>query len=217
MYFLYFFFSLFGTLLAAPPGLFHGTSVVIIPSNETSDPGNSTILAANFFCYMGEKGYFSFGWWIPPSLSANTSHCVPTSHTFHWYEHAHLQSCTPSSCTYITQNYPVRIPSHAKGIPLPPNPVDYTIKALDIGNGDYGKMAVSYIDDADTELRVYGIGTREILGGEKCREALGTLEWVLQRWKPDLGFELVDICGEERGFGGSGLEGGGSQQFLGQL
>jgi hypothetical protein len=62
MYLLYHLLSLFGTVLAAQPVLFHGTSVVIIPSNETSAPGNSTILAANFFCYMGEKGYFSFGW-----------------------------------------------------------------------------------------------------------------------------------------------------------
>jgi hypothetical protein len=53
---------LIGIALAVEPILFHGTSVVIIPSNETSAPENSTVLAANFFCYMGDKGYFSFGW-----------------------------------------------------------------------------------------------------------------------------------------------------------
>jgi hypothetical protein len=95
--------------------------------------------------------------------------------------------------------------------------VDYTIKSLDVGNGDYGKMAVSYIDDEDTELQVYGIGTREILGGEVCKEALGTLEWAFERWKPDLGFELADVCVGERGVSGSKLDGGGSQQFLGEL
>ena len=55
---------------ADQPALFHGTSVVIIPSNETSSPVNSTVRAANFFCYMAEEGYFSFGWLVLSSLDA---------------------------------------------------------------------------------------------------------------------------------------------------
>lgn len=43
--------------------LFHGTTAVIMPSNETFSPAGSTILAANFFCYMTDVGYFSFGWY----------------------------------------------------------------------------------------------------------------------------------------------------------
>lgn len=47
---------------AEKPVLFHGTSIVIIPSSETSSPANSTLRAANFYCYMADQGYFSFGW-----------------------------------------------------------------------------------------------------------------------------------------------------------
>ena len=49
---------------AFQPILFHGTSVVLLPSNENSSPANSTVLAANFFCYLADEGYFSFGWYI---------------------------------------------------------------------------------------------------------------------------------------------------------
>jgi hypothetical protein len=73
--------------------------------------------------------------------------------------------------------------------------VQYTIKPLDIGNGDYGKIAVSYIDDDDSGLRVYGIGTREVLSGSECQKALGTLKWSLKKWDPNLGFILEDVCG----------------------
>lgn len=47
---------------AEQPVLFHGTSIVILPTNGTSSPANSTLKAANFYCYMADQGYFSFGW-----------------------------------------------------------------------------------------------------------------------------------------------------------
>ncbi|KAL2147937.1 hypothetical protein VTI28DRAFT_3415 [Corynascus sepedonium] len=68
---------------AQQPALFHGTSVGIVPGDDTSSLANITVLGANFFCYMAEQGYFSFGWWVDPSISSNTSHCVPDSSRFH--------------------------------------------------------------------------------------------------------------------------------------
>jgi len=63
----------FTTTWATPtqPVLFHGTSLVILLSNSSSSPADSTILAANFFCYMVDNGYLSFGWYLPflPFLS----------------------------------------------------------------------------------------------------------------------------------------------------
>ncbi|THV49682.1 hypothetical protein BGAL_0184g00240 [Botrytis galanthina] len=187
---------LVGTAATAQSVLFHGTSVVIIPSNQTSAPGNSTLLAANFFCYMGTRGYFSFGWYVPATSGGDTAHCRPDNPLFHWYEHAKLLSCSPASgtCTYLTQNFPIRAPVHAKPLPLPERPVEYNIKPLDIGNREFGQIAVSYIDDSATRLQVYGIGTREVLKGEECRKALWTLKGIMNDWKPDVGFELEDVC-----------------------
>jgi len=49
---------------AQQPALFHGTSVGIVPGDDTSSLANITVLGANFFCYMAEQGYFSFGWYL---------------------------------------------------------------------------------------------------------------------------------------------------------
>ncbi|KAK4098327.1 hypothetical protein N658DRAFT_225247 [Parathielavia hyrcaniae] len=194
---------------AQQPVLFHGTSVIIIPSNETSSPANSTLLAANFFCYMGDQGYFSFGWWVNPTLSSNTSHCVPDSPRFHWYEFASKQSCDPEAgtCLYSTQNKAVREPHHAAPLPLPHDrKLRYVIKPVNVGNHGYGQMAVSWIDDG--EVKVYGVGTRQVLSGggdEKtridCRKAMHTLREVYERYGPVLPMEVDwGLCG-----GGGGV------------
>jgi len=62
----------FTTTWATPtqPVLFHGTSLVILPptvlgNGEFGRIADSTVLAANFFCYMVDNGYLSFGWYLP--------------------------------------------------------------------------------------------------------------------------------------------------------
>jgi len=184
------------------PALFHGTSVVILPSNETSSPVNSTVRAANFFCYMAEEGYFSFGWWVTPSVGSNTSHCVPDSDRFHWYEYASKQSCDPEqgTCRYSTRNVVVRSPHHAAPIPFPERTLEYTIKPVDIGNHQFGQIAVSWIDDGG--VQVYGVGTRQVLsdGAEKsikddCRKAIRTLRDVYEMHTPELAMKVDwDVC-----------------------
>ncbi|KAK0664511.1 hypothetical protein QBC41DRAFT_306511 [Cercophora samala] len=185
-----------------PPVLFHGTSVVIIPSSETSSPANSTVRAANFFCYMAEEGYFSFGWWVTPSPQTNKTHCTPDSPRYHWYEHASKLSCDSGrgTCTYSTQNVAVRAPNRAAPVPFPERKLQYTIRPLDVGNGGYGQMAVSWIDDGG--VMVYGVGTRQVLSnGEErtrgdCEKAMGTLRGVYERYKPGLAMEVEwDVCG----------------------
>lgn len=60
-------FTVVATVRAAPfmrPVLFHATSVV-----ETSSNGawaDHTICPADYFSYMTEKGFFSFGWYVLP-------------------------------------------------------------------------------------------------------------------------------------------------------
>ena len=43
-------------------GLFHGTSIIVYPNTTSLWPGNSTFVAANFYCYYTPLGYLSFGW-----------------------------------------------------------------------------------------------------------------------------------------------------------
>ncbi|KAI1485989.1 hypothetical protein F5X96DRAFT_689523 [Biscogniauxia mediterranea] len=197
-------------LSAPPPALFHGTSVVILPDGESPSPTKSSLRAANFFCYMTDKGYFSFGWWVPADAQGNTTHCRPDSDAFHWYEHAALEACDAEAgtCTYRTRNVGVRRPAS----PFPERPLEYVIRPLDLGNGRYGQMAISWIDDGD--VRVYGIGTRRVLSGtgggtgeegsndnnndadaEGCAQALKTLRRIRAEYGVKLGFKLVDICG----------------------
>ncbi|KAI0597591.1 hypothetical protein F4775DRAFT_602604 [Biscogniauxia sp. FL1348] len=193
--------------LSVSPALFHGTSVVILPDSESPSPTKSRLSAANFFCYMTDRGYFSFGWWVPADAQGNTTHCRPDSDAFHWYEHASLSSCDAEAgtCTYLTRNVGVRRPAS----PFPDRPLEYVIRPLDLGNGRYGQMAISWIDDGD--VRVYGIGTRRVLSGigmageegskddsddaESCAQALETLRRIRGEYGVKLGFKLVDICG----------------------
>ncbi|KAH6628921.1 hypothetical protein F5144DRAFT_328973 [Chaetomium tenue] len=182
---------------AEQPVLFHGTSIVILPANGTSSPANSTLKAANFYCYMADQGYFSFGWWVNPSPAANTSHCAPDSTRYHWYEFATLQGCDAAAgtCEFSTQNVAVRAPRGEDGNndddddddddssrrdpdagPLPvPFPHDrqlrYVIRPVDVGNGVHGQMAVSWVDDG--EVQVYGVGTREVLSAAAGAEGAG--------------------------------------------
>ncbi|KAI5919277.1 hypothetical protein F4810DRAFT_511249 [Camillea tinctor] len=193
--------------LSTPPGLFHGTSVVILPDSESPSPTKSSLRAANFFCYMTDQGYFSFGWWVPADALGNTTHCRPDSDAFHWYEYAARSSCDAEAgtCTYRTRNVGVRKPAS----PFPERALEYVIHPLDLGNGRYGQMAISWIDDDD--VRVYGIGTRQMLSGagsrggeddkdgeskaESCAQALKTLKRIRGEYGVKLGFKIVDVCG----------------------
>ncbi|KAK3290155.1 uncharacterized protein B0H64DRAFT_453125 [Chaetomium fimeti] len=179
---------------AEQPVLFHGTSVVILPSNGTSSPSKSTLKAANFYCYMTDQGYFSFGWWVNPSPAANTSHCTPDSPNYHWYEFATLQGCDSGAgtCEFSTQNIAVRAPrgedgnndgydddDHKDGDedserrdpdagPLPvPFPHDRKLRYV-IRPVDVGNGAHGQMAVSwvdDGEVQVYGVGTREVLSG----------------------------------------------------
>ncbi|KAF1846588.1 uncharacterized protein K460DRAFT_395950 [Cucurbitaria berberidis CBS 394.84] len=187
----------------APPQIFHGTSVIIQPSTGATSPANSTITTANFFCYMTNQGYISFGWWVSPSLNSNTSHYKADSDAYHWYEYSKLDTCDQDAgtCTFLTQNFLVRNSADdgVDPLPFPSRPLTYVVRPLDIGNGDYGRIAQSYIDDG--QLQVYAVGTRQLLSGEQvesdeCRKALGTLQRVQKLYEPKLGFEIVDTCAQ---------------------
>ncbi|KAI8962425.1 hypothetical protein F5Y11DRAFT_194135 [Daldinia sp. FL1419] len=185
---------------AVSASLFHGTSVVIRPNSEAPSPANSTILAANFFCYMSNEGYFSFGWWVPASLDGDTTHCAPDSQEYHWYESAEKIYCDENAgtCQYRTQNFLVRPPGGHTEHPFPVRPLRYFIRLLDLGNGEQGRIAQSYIDDG--EVQVYAVGTRQTLSSgyhnSDCLKALQTLRKTQELYKPRLNFSIRDICGE---------------------
>ena len=138
--------------------------------------------------------------WVIPSLTSNTSHCIPDSDRFHWYEYATKQSCDPErgTCSYSTQNVALRKPHHAAPIPFPERKLQYTIKPVNIGNHEYGQIAVSWIDDGG--VQVYGVGTRQVLSGEErtrgeCRKAMRTLGEVYKTHRPKLAMEVDwDVC-----------------------
>ncbi len=56
--------SLLGTFSVSTKAqsLFHGTSIVLYPNATSAWPGDSTFVAANFYCYFTPTGYLSFGW-----------------------------------------------------------------------------------------------------------------------------------------------------------
>lgn len=96
----------------------------------------------------------------------------------------------------------MRQPEDAEAAPFPERKLEYTIRPTDLGNGDFGRIAVSWIDDGD--LRVYGVGTREILSGDgngNCGKALRTLRQVVKEYSPEIGFTIEDVCagGNENG------------------
>ncbi|KAI1418487.1 hypothetical protein F5Y13DRAFT_184127 [Hypoxylon sp. FL1857] len=184
----------------ASPVLYHGTSAVV-PVNKTSSLNSNTTRAASFYCYMTEKGYFSFGWWVPPSSIGNSSHCQPDSDSFHWVELAQRRSCNEEtgSCLYRTQHVPVREPDDGE-LPLLGRSLQYVIQPLTSKKRDDEEINLSYIDTDGVQFN--GVGTRRKLSGEpltvgECRKALRTLKQTYDRLDIDLDLEIGDPCAQD--------------------
>ncbi|KAN0073442.1 hypothetical protein V8E54_008662 [Elaphomyces granulatus] len=176
--------------------LFHGSAVVIFPSYESSQPKNSTFVAANFFSYAGPTGYFSFGWWLPAVPGTNSDHCTPNSDIDEvgWYEYTTSGGCNDTTCHVHVLNYLVSNQT------TPDIDEDYIAMALDIANGaTHGQLALSYFD---TEGGGFGVASRKVLSGEDadkaatrdCHDAFMTLVKLKAKWDVPLAFELKNPC-----------------------
>ncbi|KAI0836784.1 hypothetical protein F5Y06DRAFT_273357 [Hypoxylon sp. FL0890] len=182
----------------ASPMLFRGTSIVTLP-DETSSLNSNTTLAASFFCYMTEKGYFSFGWWTLPSSLGNTSQCQPDSDSFHWVELAQKISCNEETetCLYRMQHISMREPDDEGLAPFWDGSLEYVIQSQASKKGDGEEIALTYIDGEGAKFD--GVGTKQMLSGEprmagECQKALRTLKQTYERLDIDLGFEIGDPC-----------------------
>jgi len=51
-------------LVNAAGNIFQGNSIMIIPSNTSTYPGDASFTASNFYCYVADEGYLSFGWYV---------------------------------------------------------------------------------------------------------------------------------------------------------
>lgn len=75
---------------------------------------------------------------------------------------------------------------------------DYVFRALDLGNGERGQLALSYFN---REGGGYAVGTRETLSKahqsskiEACHDTFRTLTRIQPRWNVPLQFELQNPC-----------------------
>lgn len=74
--------------------------------------------------------------------------------------------------------------------------------ALDLGNGNGGRLALSYFDKP---MGGYAVGSRNVLSGDNvdaqvaqdCHDAFETLTNIQMRWNIKLPFELKSQCREE--------------------
>ena len=94
------------------------------------------------------------------------------------------------------QNIPTNEPCDVQPPDFPENGGDYVVMGLDIGNGQYGKMALSYLDG---EHGGYGVGTRQVLSMDPalstdCTAALNTFRGLVARRDIRIDFELNDPC-----------------------
>ncbi|CAG8950777.1 hypothetical protein HYFRA_00002992 [Hymenoscyphus fraxineus] len=173
--------------------IFHGTSVVVYPNASTSWPGNSTFVAANFYCYFTSSGYVSFGWWLPAVPGGDHSHCKPGSSAYDWYEITTSSNCDNQGCRTHIKNF------NASDSSKPAFEEDYRLAALDLGNGQLGRLGLSFFD---REGGGYAVGTRRVLSEpdadtpdvEACLEALHTFRLLQKEHGLNLSFELSDIC-----------------------
>lgn len=141
--------------------------------------------------------------WLPAGKGSNTSHCQPDSTSYHWVEFAN-GTCNwdTERCLYSVENIATREPRDVRPPPIPTGPVRYVVRPLHVGNGGYGEMALSFVDEE--EIKAYGIGTRQVLSGggraadgKQCEEALAMVRRIVEEWEPSLGFEVGDPCGGE--------------------
>ncbi|KAI9803987.1 MAG: hypothetical protein M1833_000268 [Piccolia ochrophora] len=194
--------------LARAQSLFHGTSIIIYPAAHSAYPGNSVFVAANFYSYVTPNGYVSFGWWLPATPSANHSHCSPAPDSYGWYEYTSSGHCSATGCRVHAINYAANDSS------TPFIDEDYVATALDLGNGETGKLALSWFD---RKGGAYAVGSRKVLSEEgadegtagDCRDAFRTLKGIERDRGLPLPFELNDPCL------GSGRDTNGNQVVLG--
>ncbi|KAI2469424.1 hypothetical protein F4781DRAFT_431308 [Annulohypoxylon bovei var. microspora] len=187
---------------SSQPVIIHGTSVLTLPSNNAPSSIGSTKRAANFYSYITEKAYFSFGWWVLADGNDIASHCQPDSDSFHWLELAETKSCDEETgnCLYYVQNVPIRQPGDVELQGFSGRSLEYVIQPPALRNGDSGQVALTYIDgDGD---RIHGVGTVQKLSGEKrmakeCRKALRTLKRYYEINDIDLGFDIRNICAQD--------------------
>ncbi|KAI1211596.1 uncharacterized protein F4807DRAFT_395845 [Annulohypoxylon truncatum] len=199
-------FTFVGAVWAATstyPVIFHGTFVFTLPSEDVSSPASDTKRATDSFSYMTDKGYFSFGWWIPADSNGNTSHCQSDSDSFHWLELAETKSCDEETgdCLYHVQNVPIRQSDDVKLLGLSGRSLEYVIRPAVFKNGDSDQVALTYVDGDG--VRIHGAGTTQKLSGKKrtareCQKALRTLKRYYEINDIDLGFEIRNICAQDR-------------------
>lgn len=125
----------------------------------------------------------------------DTSHCSAKPSQIDWFEYTSSGNCTALECRVHAVNYLVQDPAR------PSIDSDYVATALDLGNGDAGRLALSYFDKP---LGGYAVGSRNVLSGDDvdaqtaqdCRDAFQTLNNIQKRWNIKLPFELENPCGE---------------------
>ncbi|KAI1442946.1 hypothetical protein F5Y02DRAFT_395011 [Annulohypoxylon stygium] len=188
------------------PVIFHGTSVFTIPSDDVSPLVSDAKRATNFFSYMTEEGYFSFGWWVSADAENDTLHYQPDSNSFHWLELAETQSCDEETgnCLYRVQNISIRKPNDVDLLGFSGISVEYVIQPPISRNKETARVALTYVDGDGT--RTQGIGTRQNLSGgnhtaRECQGALRTLKRYYEIYDIDLGFGIRNICKQDRGTG----------------
>ncbi|KAI1649190.1 uncharacterized protein F4817DRAFT_332088 [Daldinia loculata] len=195
-------FTVVATVRAAPfmrPVLFHATSVV-----ETSSNGawaDHTICPADYFSYMTEKGFFSFGWWGLRSNRGNATYFTPDADPFHWFELGERESCdsVTGACLYSTQNVPIRFENYPQPPPCAPMPLKYIERSLGLGDGDEDRVELTYTDDDGVQAQ--GLSTRQKLSGDPsaagtCHKALRILKQLYEQHDIDLGFEIGNPCAQ---------------------
>ncbi|KAI2625602.1 hypothetical protein GGR54DRAFT_592334 [Hypoxylon sp. NC1633] len=177
------------------PVIFHGTAVLVPQGNKAA----STKREAEFFSYMTDKGYFSFGWWLPIGSGSDTSLVQPDSESFHWLELGKRKSCNPEegTCLYRSRNIPMQRPADAELGTFLEGPLEYVLDRLDLENGGNGQLAFRYTDSNGDA--VYGKGTARNLSDKErssgeCLRALRTLKHMYEIYDVDLGFEIGNPC-----------------------
>ncbi|KAL1588460.1 hypothetical protein WHR41_03128 [Cladosporium halotolerans] len=174
--------------------LFHGTSLILRPDYSHHEAANHTATAANFYCYFGQTGYISFGWWLPASADADSTPCHPDNEQFDWFEYTTSKiECTTTKCHAHMVNW--------DNVPKPKQPFfeeDYVFQTVNSLSDNAGRFHLGYFDGEGGALAV---GTARPLSFNEeteaeCRKALRMLRHVQATRKIELPFELSDVCGE---------------------
>ena len=143
---------------------------------------------------------------MPADTNGDTSHCQPDSDSFHWLELAETKSCDEETgnCLYRVQNISVRKPDDVDLVGFSKISVEHVIQPSISGEGDNGQVALTYVDANGIQL--HGIGIRQKLSSGRrtrgeCQRAFRTLKRYYEINDIDLGFEIRNICAQNRGMG----------------